>query len=65
MNTSANRQLDKLRHADGGVSAVPAAAAYLGHPKTLSKRTKDLQLSLRPEALEQAKEVRTNSKPIF
>jgi hypothetical protein len=37
---------------------VPAAVAYLGHPKTLSKRTKDLQLSLRPDALEQAKEVR-------
>jgi hypothetical protein len=34
------------------------AAAYLGHPKTLSKRTKDLQLSLRPSALEAAKEVR-------
>lgn len=31
--------------------------AYLGHPKTLSKRTKDLQLSLRPAALAAAQEV--------
>lgn len=43
------------------VSSTPFSAlcpaAYLGHPRTLSKRTKDLQLSLRPSALNAAKEV--------